>query len=137
MSCGALPRRQDRTRRLLDLFDPHAPEDQELPARVHDAPPAQLGDPPQLARTRASARAQEPSAARRDVAQPYPAPAVAAEVAREPQDAARGIAPAPVPRSAEITDEAEGERARQAEAAAPLVRADRLPRLTAREHVEQ
>ena len=42
------PGRHDRAGRLLDLLDSDAPEEREAPARVHDAPPPQLGDPPQL-----------------------------------------------------------------------------------------
>src|SRR5215813_4550302 len=136
MLCGVLPCRGDLSGRFRDLFDSHPPEQQEAAMCVHDAAPAQLGDPPQLSVPRAAARAQESGAAGRGVAQPDAAPAVAAEPPREPQHAARGIAPADVARSAETTGEAEQERGREPEATAPLARAQLLPGLAAREHVE-
>src|SRR5262249_43534523 len=132
-SRGVLPRGQDRRiGRLLDLLDADAPEEHEPPPRVHDASPAQLGDPPQLSAARPAPGAQEPRAPGRHVAQPHAAPVAVAEPAREAQRISRGIAAGPVPRSAEITGEAEQERAGEPEPTAPLTRAEPLPRLAAR-----
>src|SRR5262249_21225186 len=126
-----------RLGRLLDLLESHTPEEQEATVRPHDTSPAQLGDPPQLPGSRAASGTQKTRASGRGVAQPDAAPAVAAEAARDAQHAARGIATAVVVRAAEITHEAEQERRGEPEPAAPLGRADPLPGLAARKHLEQ
>src|SRR5437867_1598430 len=124
-------------RRLLDLLESDAPEQEEAAPRMHDASPPQLGDPPDLAEARPPSGTHDPGAARRDVAQPHAAAPVAPEPPREPEHAADRIPPAHVPMSTEISPDAEKERGGQREAPAPFLSARLLPGRALREHAEQ